>query len=323
MALVGGAAAAWPIAARAQPTARVKRVGVLHGSAETDADAQSMVRILVERLEEFGWISGRNLHIEYRWGAGDRHRAQIVVQELLGLQPDVIIACGGPAAFALWQASRSIPIVFVQVVDPVALGIVETLARPGTNFTGFTHFESTMIGKWVEILKEVAPNLTRGGIIFDLDNPASKVYLRGIETLPPSLGLQLIPIWVRDASDIENAINLFASEPNSGLIVVPSPAAIDHRDLIFRLVAHHKLPVLYPHRFFVREGGLISYGVDLPDMYRRSASYADRVLRGEKTADLPVQAPVKYELVINLRTAKALGLTIPESFLLRADEVIE
>jgi putative ABC transport system substrate-binding protein len=318
-----GLVSGWPLAARAEPTERVKRIGVLHGYAESDADARLLVNVLIQRLQDLGWTSGRNLHVEYRWGAGDRGRAQMLAQELLGMQLEVIVACAGPPAFALCQATRSIPIVFVQVVDPVALGIVETLARPGTNCTGFTHFESAVVGKWVDILKEVSPNLIRGGIIFDPDSPASNIYLHAIETVPPSLGIQLIPIGVRDASDIEHTINLFAREPNSGLLVVPGPAAIDNRELIFRLAAHHKLPVVYPHAFFAREGGLISYGVDLPDMYRRSASYVDRIMRGEKPADLPVQAPTKYELIVNLKTAKALGLNVPPTLLGRADEVIE
>jgi putative ABC transport system substrate-binding protein len=320
--LLGGAAVAWPLTARAQPQ-RMRRIGIMLVFDENDSDAQSSVRVLVHRLDELGWTAGRNLHIDYRWGAAERSRARALAQELVAMQPDMIVACGGPAAFAVWQAIRSVPIVFVQVVDPIGLGIVASLARPGGNLTGFTHFESAIVGKWLEALKEIAPGMIRGAVVFDSDNPASDVYLRAVETVSPSFGVQLTPTGVRDAAEIERAIGLFARESSGGLIVLPGPATNAHRELIIALAARHRLPAVYPQRYYVTGGGLMSYGVDLPDMYRRSATYVDRILKGEKPADLPVQAPTKYELVINLKTARALGIVIPQSLLARADEVIE
>ena len=322
IALLSGTAV-WPLAAGAQQPDRVRRIGVLMVFPESDREAQSLVKVLVERLGELGWTEGRNIHIDYRWGAAERGRARALAQELVALQPDMIIAGGGPAAFAIWQAARSIPVVFVQVVDPVALGIVASLARPGGNLTGFTHFESAIVGKWLEGLKEIAPGMGRAAVVFDSDNPASAVYLHAIETVPASFGVQLIPTGVRDAGEIERAIDLFAREPNGGLIVLPGPATIEHRELIITLAARNKLPAVYYRRLYVTDGGLMSYGVDLPEMYRRSASYVDRVLKGISPTDLPVQAPTKFELVINLKTAKALGLDVPLHLQQRADEVIE
>jgi putative ABC transport system substrate-binding protein len=320
--LLGGAAA-WPLAARAQQPDRMRRIGVVTVFRESDPEAQSQIRVLVQRLDQLGWTEGRNLRIDYRWGAAERGRARALAQELVALQPDMIVAGGGPAAFAIWQATRAVPIVFVQVVDPVALGIVASLARPGGNLTGFTHFESAIVGKWLEALKEIAPGMSRAAVIFDSDNIASAVYLRAIETVSASFSVQLTPMGVRDAAEIERAIDLFAREPNGGLSVLPGPATFEHRDLIIARAARHKLPAVYHRRLYVDGGGLMSYGVDLPDMYRRAAGYVDRVLKGAKPADLPVQAPNKFELVINLKAAKALGLDVPLQLQQRADEVIE
>jgi putative tryptophan/tyrosine transport system substrate-binding protein len=321
--LLGGAAVAWPFAARAQQGERMRRIGIVTVFSESDPEGQSRLRVLVQRLGELGWTEGRNLHIDYRWGAAERGRVRALAQELIALQPDMIVAGGGPAAFATWQATRSVPVVFVQVVDPVALGIVASLARPGGNLTGFTHFESAIVGKWLEALKEIAPGMSRAAVVFDSDNPASAVYLRAIETVLPSFGVQLTPTGVRDAAEIERAIDFLAPERNGGLIVLPGPATNAHRELIIALAARHRLPAVYPQRYFVQDGGLMSYGVDLPDMYRRTASYVDRILKGEKPADLPVQSPTKYELVINLKTAKALGIDVPLFLQQRADELIE
>jgi ABC-type uncharacterized transport system substrate-binding protein len=249
--------------------------------------------------------------------------AQTLAQELVGLQPDVIVACAGPAAFAIVRATRSVPIVFVQVADPVELGIVPNLAHPGGNVTGFTHFELTIVGKWLQALKDVAPGIARAAIIFDPDNPASTIWLRAIETVAPSFGVQLTPTGVRDASEIERAIEMFARESNGALIVLPNPVTQLHRELTIALAARHRMPAVYPYRFYPKGGGLMSYGLDVLDMYRRSATYIDRILKGENPGELPVQAPVKFELVINLKTAKALGLTVPLIMQMTADEVIE
>jgi putative ABC transport system substrate-binding protein len=277
----------------------------------------------VQRLGELGWRDGRNIQIDYRWAAAERSKAQVLAEELVKTRPDLIVACAGPAAVAISQVTRSIPVVFVQVIDPVALGIVRSMARPGENLTGFTHFEAAIGGKWLEALKEVAPGITRAAVLLDPDNPTFPIYLRAIEQLAPSFGLRLETAGVRDAVEIERAISAIAQEPNGALIVLPNPVAILHRALTIALAAKLHLPAVYPHTLFVKSGGLLSYGVDLVEMYRQSASYVDRIFKGEKPADLPVQAPTKYELVINLKTAKALGLTVPPTLLARADEVIE
>jgi putative ABC transport system substrate-binding protein len=319
--LLGGAAS-WPLAARAQQE-RVRQIGVLMAFTESDPEARSSINALVQRLQELGWTVGRNLRIDYRWAAVGRSRAQTLVQELVGLQPDVILACGGSAAFAVVQATRSIQIVFVQVVDPVALGIVPNLAHPGGNVTGFTHFELTIVGKWLQALKDIAPSIARGAVIFEPDNPASAIYLRAIETVAPSFGLRLSLTGVRDAADIERSIDMFAREPNGALIVLPNTIAQLHSKLIIALAARHRMPAVYPYRLYPKGGGLMSYGVDVLDMYRRSATYIDRILKGENSGELPVQAPTKFELVINLKTAKALGLAVPLTLQVAADEVIE
>ena len=321
--LIGGAAAAWPLAARGQQPERKRRIGILTLFTESDHEARSWTNALVQRLQELGWTDGRNLYIDYRWAADESSRAPVLAQELLKLQPDVIVACGGPAAIAIAQATHSVPIVFVQLVDPVSLGLVGNLAHPGGNVTGFTHFEPTIVGKWLQALKDVAPSVTRGAVIFDPDNPASAVWLRGVETVAPSFGMLLTPTGVRDAPEIERAIEALAREPNGALIVLPNAVTQHHRELTIALAARYRLAAIYPYRFYAESGGLMSYGFDVPDMYRRSATYVDRILRGESPGDLPVQAPTKFELIINLKTAKALGLTVPLIMQMTADEVIE
>jgi putative ABC transport system substrate-binding protein len=319
--LLGGAAT-WPCAARAQQAEPMRRIGILLTFTE-DHEGHSWINALVQRLQELGWTDGRNLHIDYRWDAVESSRALMLAQELLKLQPDVVVACGGPAAIALTQATRSVPIVFVQVADPVSLGIVPNLAHPGGNITGFTHFELTIVGKWLQTLKDIAPSVIRGAVIFDPDSPASGVWLRSVETVAPTFGMQLTPTGVRSASEIERAIEAFAREPNGALIVLPNPVSMLHLELTIALAARYQLPAIYPYRFYTESGGLMSYGLDVPDMYRRSATYVDRILRGENPGELPVQAPIKFELVINLRTAKALGLSVPLIMQMTADHVIE
>jgi putative ABC transport system substrate-binding protein len=318
--LLGGAALGWPLAARAQSP---KRLGVLVTFTQDDADAQSFVQALLQRLGDYGWRDARNLSIEYRWGAAERSRAQGLAQELIETRPDLIIASGGPAAAAVSRTTRAIPVVFVQVIDPVALGIVPNMARPGGNLTGFTHFEAGIGGKWLELLKEIAPGISRVVVLLDPDNPASPIYLRGIEQLAPSFGLRLHVESARNAAEIERSLNAVVREPNSAVVMVPNPVAIRNRELTISLMAKLRLPAVYPHSYFVKHGGLLSYGVDLIEMYRQSATYVDRILRGERPGDLPVQAPTKYELMINLKTAKALGLDVPWIMQQRADEVIE
>ena len=319
IALFGGAVA-WPLAALAQQS---KRIGVLVTFTQDDADAQSFVHALLQRLGDLGWKEGRNLSIEYRWGAAERSRAQGLAQELADSRPDLIIASGGPAAAAISRTTRTIPVVFVQVIDPVALGIVSSMARPGGNLTGYTHFEAAIGGKWLELLKEIAPGISRVVVLLDPDNPASPVYLRGIEQLAPSFGLRLHVESARNAGEIERSLNAVVQEPNSAVVIVPNPVAIRNRELTIGLMAKLRLPAIYPHSYFVKYGGLLSYGVDLIEMYKQSATYVDRILRGELAGGLPVQAPTKYELMINLKTAKALGLDVPWFMQQRADEVIE
>jgi putative ABC transport system substrate-binding protein len=318
-----GSATAWPHAARSQQPDRVRRIGILSIFTESDQEARSWTSALIQRLQELGWTNGQNLRIDYRWAADESSRTPMLAQELLKLQPDVIVACGGPAAIAIALATHSVPIVFVQVVDPVLLGIVQNLAHPGGNVTGFTHFELTIVGKWLQALKDLAPSVTRVAVIFDPDNPASAVWLRGVETTAPSFGMRLTPTAVRDAPEIERAIEALARESNGALIVLPNPVTQHHRELTIALAARYRLAAIYPYRFYAESGGLMSYGFNVPDMYRRSATYVDRILRGESPGDLPVQAPTKFELIINLKTAKTLGLTIPSGVLSIADEIIE
>ena len=321
--LIGGAAA-WPFAARAQHAERVRRIGVLVSAVEGDPKQLEYITAFAQGLAELGWTVGRNVRIEYRWGAGDLDRFRRYAAELVALSPDVVLASAGSIVGAFQQASRTVPIVFVTTIDPVGGGWVESLSRPGTNATGFASYEFSMTGKWLELLKEIAPGVKRVAVIRDPSVPAGSGGLAAIQTVAPSLSVELTPVGVRDAGEIERAITAFARGSNGGLIMVgPQSSVQRHRDLIVALAARHRLPAIYPNSTFVISGGLMSYAPDRVDQYRRAASYVDRILKGEKPADLPVQAPTKYELVVNLKTAKALGLDIPTTVLARADEVIE
>ena len=320
--LLGGAAAAWPLAARAQ-SERMRRIGVLTPFAADDSESMARIAAFLQGLGELGWAVGRNVRIDYRWSAGDPNLTRKAATELVALAPDVILATGTPVTAALQQASLSVPIVFAQVPDPVANGFVASLARPGGNTTGFTTYDYAGSAKWVEVLKEIAPGVTRAAVLRDPTIASGIGQLGAVLAVAPSLGIEMSPIGVRDASEIEGAVTAFAREPNGGLIVLASPLSIVQRKLIIALAARHRLPAVYGLRFFVVDGGLISYGPDSVEPYRRAAGYVDRILKGEKPADLPVQAPTKYDLVINLKTAKALGLDIPPTLLARADEVIE
>ena len=321
IALLGGAAA-WPLVARAQQGERVRRIAILNNLAESDRDTQAWIGAFRQRLESLGWSEGRNLKIDIRWGAGDLDRLRGHAADLARMSPDVALAESTPAISALQQATRTIPIVFVGGSNPVGSGFVASLARPEGNITGFISFEPAIGGKWLGTLKEVAPGVTRAALIY---NPRTHTgqYFRSIETAAQSLSVKLVRIDFHDGSDIERGIADFGREPNGGLVVLSDPSAGLHRDLIVTLAARHRLPAVYPFRQFATAGGLISYGVDRPDQYRRAADYVSRILKGEKPGELPVQAPTKFELVINLKTAKALGITIPSTLLARADEVIE
>jgi putative ABC transport system substrate-binding protein len=319
--LLGGAAA-WPLAARAQQGERMRRIGVLNNIAADDPDAPVRVAALAQGLQELGWTIGRSLRIEYRWSAGDADRIRRYAAELAALSPDLMIAYGGAHAAAVQRAAPTVPIVFLSVNDPVAAGLVANLARPGGTATGFTNFEYSTSAKWLELLKQIAPGITRAAALRPA-NIGGVGQLGAIQGAAATLGVELSPVGLREVGEIERSIAAFARRPNGGLIVVASALATVHRELIIALAARHRLPAVYAFRYFVAAGGLISYGPDLADQFRRTASYVDRILKGEKPADLPVQAPTKYELVINLKTAKALGIEIPPTVLARADEVIE
>ena len=319
--LIGSVATGWLLAARAQQPDRVRRVGVLMNLAVGDPEGEARIAAFVQALQRLGWSDGRNLRIDHRWAAGDAGRFKGYAEELLALAPDVILAAATPSVQALQRATRTVPIVFAIVADPVGAGFVDSLARPGGNATGFTPFEYGISGKWLELLKEIAPRVTRVAVLRDLTIGLGQ--LGAIQSVAPSLGVQVSPVGVRDASEIERSIATFGHGPNGGLIVLGAPLAIIQRDLITTLAARHQLPAVYPVRLFVVAGGLVSYGPDSIDPYRRVAGYVDRILKGEKPADLPVQNPTKFELVINLKTAKALGLDVPPTLLARADEVIE
>jgi putative ABC transport system substrate-binding protein len=315
---------AWPLAARAQQADRMRRVGVLLNRVADDPEEQARLAAFLQRLQELGWTDGRNVWIDYRWAAADPDRSRTYAAELVALAPDVILAAGSQSVAALQQTATTVPIVFANVVDPVGAGFVARLARPGGNATGFTPFEYSLSGKWLELLKEIAPNLTRIAILRDPGIATGIGQFVAIQAMAsPSLGVELSPIDVRDGGKIERDIAALARESNSGLIVTASSGASVHRELIIMLAARHGLPAVYPFRYFVTRGGLISYGPDPTDQFRRAAGYVDRILKGEKAADLPVQSPTKYELAINLKTANALGLTMPPSLLARADQVIE
>ena len=321
--LLGSAAAVWPLAARAQQSERKRRVGVLMGLSAHDAEAQDRIGAFVQGLQQLGWTDGRNLQIDYRRGAGDTDLTRRYAAELVALAPDVILASGGTVVGPLLQATRTVPIVFTQTPDPVAAGFVASLARPGGNATGFTTSEYGISGKWLELLKEIAPGVTRAAVLRDPTIPAGVGQFASIQSVAQSFGVELSSVDMRDASEIERDVTAFARGSNSGLIVTSSGLAAVHRELIITLAAGYRLPAVYSYRYFVTDGGLTSYGPDPIDQYRRAAGYVDRILKGEKPADLPVQAPVKYELVINLKTARTLGLEVPPTLLARADEVIE
>jgi putative ABC transport system substrate-binding protein len=318
---IAALAAALPLAARAQQAERIRRIGALMNLAADDPEALGRITAFVQGLQQLGWSDGRNVRIIARWAAGNDDNFRKYSAELVALAPDAILATSTPGVLALQQATHTVPIVFVTVIDPVGAGMVASLARPGGNTTGFTLFEFGMSGKWVELLKEIAPGVRRVAVLRDLTIGIAQ--LAAIQAVAPSLGVELSVIGTRDADEIERAVTAFARTPNGGLIVTAGTTPAIHRELISTLAAQHQLPAVYPFRYYVTDGGLISYGPDSIDPYREAAGYVHRILKGEKPADLPVQAPNKYELVVNLKTAKALGLTIPQSVLTRAEEVIE
>jgi putative tryptophan/tyrosine transport system substrate-binding protein len=322
--LLGGAAVAWPFAARAQQDGRMPRIGVLISLAESDPEAQSWFKAFVQGMQAVGWTDGRNIRIDVRWAGGEADRIQRLAKELVDLQPEVVFAMTTPSVNAVLHETRTIPIVFTLVTDPVAQGLVESLVRPGGNITGFTILEPEIAGKLVEVLKEIAPATARAAVIFNPDTePYYKLYMSSIEAAAASFAMKTFEAPTHNRAEIEAAISALAREPAGGVIAMSGTFTTVHRDLIIALAARYRLPAAYPFRFFVADGGLISYGGDLKDTQRRAAIYVDRILKGANPADLPIQLPTKFDLVINLTTAKALGLTIPESFLLRADEVIE
>jgi len=323
IALLGGTAAAWPLAARAQQPERMRRIGVLIPGASDDRVFQARLAAFLQGLEQLGWVDGQNVRIDARTGATNTDLIRKHAVELLALGPDVVMAVTSNAVPPLLQATRTVPIVFAAVADPVGAGYVESLARPGGSVTGFSAFEFALGGKWLELLKEIAPRVTRAAVLRDPTVAAGPAEYTAIQVEAPSLGVELRPVDVRDAGEIERAITAFAQDANGGLIVTGSVWASTHRKLIIALAAQHKLPAVYNSRYYAADGGLIAYGPDYNDLCRRAAGYVDRILKGEKPADLPVQAPTKYELVVNLKTATALGLAIPRSVLTRADEVIE
>jgi putative ABC transport system substrate-binding protein len=320
--LLGGGAA-WPLAARAQQPDRMRRIGVLIGLLESDAEGQARLGAFRKGLQELGWFEGRNIQIEYRWAGADMTLLQAFAAELVALKPDVIFAASGTPLAALHRATRTVSIVFTNSNDPVTDGFVASLARPGGNISGFSLFEYTIAVKLLELLKQIAPQVDRAAVIFDPAQPSSVGYVRTIEGGANSIGVRVASAGVRNGAEIERAIVAFADEPNGGLIVLASPVAGVYRELIITLAARHRLPAVYPYRLFVAEGGLASYGADLLDLYRRTASYVDRILKGERPGELPIQAATKFELIINLKTANTLGLDLPPMLLARTDEVIE
>jgi putative ABC transport system substrate-binding protein len=320
--LLGGAAAAWPLGAHAQQGERVRRIGVLMNQAADNPEGRARLAALTEELTKLGWTVGSNVRIEDRWGAGDPELYRRYAAELVALAPDVLLASGGPVTQALQRATRTVPIVFAIVPDPVGGGFVASLARPGGNTTGFMQFEYSFSGKWPELLKQIVPGVARAAVLRSPDDPSDAAQFAVIQAVGSLLGVEVSPIDTREADEIESGVAQLAHSANGGLIVTAG-RAINHHERIIALAARHRLPVVYPIRFYVSRGGLISYGPDLIDQYRRAAEYIHRILKGEKPTDLPVQAPTKYELVINLKTAKALGLDVPPMLLARADEVIE
>jgi putative ABC transport system substrate-binding protein len=323
IALVGAAAATWPLAVRAQQPEHIRRIGVLTNLAENDSEGQARNAAFLQGLQQLGWSEGRNLRVEYRATGGDAERTRKSAAELVALAPDVILATGSAGLVPLLQVTRTVPIVFTIVPDPVGAGFVDTLARPGGNATGFSQFEYSLSSKWLELLKEVAPGVTRVAVLREPGLTAAIAQFAALQAVAPLLRVELVPLNMRDAGAIEHTLAAFARSSTDGLIVTSGPLMAVHRDLIVAAAARYKLPTVYVTRFMATAGGLMSYGPDFVDQYRRAAGYVDRILKGEKPADLPVQAPTKYELVINLKTAKALGLEVPPNLLARADEVIE
>jgi putative ABC transport system substrate-binding protein len=323
IALLGGATTLWPLAGRAQQTGRVRRIGVLLPATADDVDFQVRVGAFLQGLQQADWAIGRNVRIDTRWATANAAEIRRHAAELAALAPDVILAHGASTVGPLLQATRTVPVVFPVIGDPVAAGFVDSLARPGGNVTGFMNYEFSISGKWLELLKQMVPGVTRAAVFRDPTLPSGLAQFGAIQSVAPSLGVEINPINVRDAAEIERAVAAFARGPNGSLILTASGSVSRHRHLIITLAAQHKLPAVYYERYFTAAGGLVSYGPDQVDQYRRAAGYVDRILKGEKPADLPVQAPTRYQLVINLKTAKALGLEVPAMVLARADEVIE
>jgi len=321
--VLGGAAVAWPLAAHTQQPERMRRIGVLIAQGEDDLDMQSRVAGFRQGLERLGWSDGRNLRVDYRFAAGHADRFQPLAKELIALQPDVILAQSPPAVAAMQRESRAIPIVFVDISDPIGPGFVASLARPGGNLTGVISFEASITGKWLAMLKEIAPGLARVALVGNPKTSSFDYFKQAAEATAPSLGIELLPNQVETAADIERVIDGLARVPNGGLILPPDSTTIVHRDLVIALAGRHRLPAVYAFRVFVVAGGLMSYSIDFVERYRQAAAYVDRILHGANPADLPVQAPTKFETVVNLKTAKALGLTVPPGLLVAADEVIE
>ena len=321
--LLGGAAVGCPIAGRAQQPERIRRISILLNSAPDDPRFQTWVGAFLQTLAVLGWTIGRNVRIDTRWTGANAAEARRHAAELAAVAPDVILAHGASTVRPLLEATRTVPIVFSTIADPVGAGFVDSLARPGGNVTGFMEFEYRQSGKWLELLKDMVPGMTRAAVLRETSQGSGTNQFAAIQAVAPSLRVEVTPVSLRDTGDIERALSAFARSPNGGLIVTAGAATMLHSNLIVTLAARHKLPAVYNERSFIAAGGLVSYGPDFVDQYRRAAGYVDRILKGEKPADLPVQAPTKYELVINLKTAKALGLTLPDTLLARADEVIE
>jgi putative ABC transport system substrate-binding protein len=318
-----GSAAAWPLATHAQQADQMRRIGIMTGVVGEESDFKARIAAFSQELQRLGWTEGRNLRIDFRAAAGNVADARKYATELVALAPDVILAAGGSTVAPLLEATHTIPIVFTLSVDPVGAGFVDSLQRPGGNATGFMVFEYSLSGKWLELLKQIAPDVTRAAVLRDPTSPTGTGQFAVIQAVAPSLGVDVSVVNVRDANEIERGVAAFARSANGGLVVTASPFTLIHSDLIVTLAARHKLPAIYWDRVFVPGGGLFSYGVDVIEEHRKAAGYVDRVLRGEKPADLPVQAPTRYDLVVNLKTAKTLGITVPQSILARADEVIE
>jgi putative ABC transport system substrate-binding protein len=322
--LLGGATAAWPVAARAQQPERVRRVGMLTGYTQEDREGRARVGAFEQALQERGWTSGRNLRLDYRWAGGDADRMRVHAADLARLAPDAVLAVTTPAVQAMQQETPAVPIVFVNVSDPVGSGLVASLARPGGNITGFSNFGPLIGGKWVQLLKEIAPHVARVALMSNPEiEPQTRVYSSAIEAAASSSATQLVAAPVHDSTEIETAIAALGRDHGNGLIVLSGIFTFSHRTLIAKLAHRHRVPAVYPYREFAESGGLLSYGIDLVVQFQQAAGYVDRILKGEKAGDLPVQEPTKYELVINLKTARAIGLTVPDTLLARADEVIE